>query len=113
MKKYEAKLIQAKDNFQHIAQEVSVIWAQFAAIGHEMKEIVTKMSHEDHIGEQNSPWVLNNPAQEQLNPQDIVWSVIVLNNPIISSDIPIPTPVASVSWVNSNPVVIENPSPSL
>jgi hypothetical protein len=25
MKKYEAKLIQAKDNFQHIAQEVSMI----------------------------------------------------------------------------------------
>ncbi len=32
MKKYEAKLLQAKDNFQHIADEVSVIGAQFAAI---------------------------------------------------------------------------------
>jgi hypothetical protein len=32
MRKYEAKLVQAKDNFQHIANEVSVIGAQFAAI---------------------------------------------------------------------------------
>lgn len=44
MRKYEAKLVQAKDNFQHIANEVSVIGAQFAAIWHEMKEIVSKIS---------------------------------------------------------------------
>lgn len=47
MKKYEAKLTQAKDNFQHIADEVSVIGAQFAAIWHEVKEIVTKIAHDE------------------------------------------------------------------
>jgi hypothetical protein len=30
-----------------------------------MKEIVTKISHEDHVGEQNAPLLLNNPQQTQ------------------------------------------------
>lgn len=46
MKKYEAKIIQAKDNFEHIVEEVNIIGTEFAAIGHEMKEIVTKITHD-------------------------------------------------------------------
>lgn len=60
MRKYEAKLTQAKDNFQHIAQEVSLIGEQFAAIWHEVKEIVTKIAHDEPISENNGqPAVLS------------------------------------------------------
>ncbi len=43
IKKYEAKLWAAKENFQHIAQEIGVIWSQFQSIGHEIKEIYQKV----------------------------------------------------------------------
>ena len=83
MKKYESRLEQASDNFHHIAQEVSVIWAQFAAIWHEMKEIVTKISHGDHIGEEKIPWVVNNSQQVESNSQNIVWPAVTTSDPVI------------------------------
>ena len=49
IKKYEARLTKASANFQHIVEEVSAIWSQFAAIWHEVKEIVTKVVQDDQV----------------------------------------------------------------
>lgn len=54
MKKYEARLAKASDNFQHIVQEVSAIWSQFAAIWHEVKEIVNKVVKDDAVVTENT-----------------------------------------------------------
>jgi hypothetical protein len=108
MKKYEAKLIQAKDNFQHIAQEVSMIWAQFAAIWHEMKEIVTKISHEDSIWEQSS--LLSNTPEQVSSVQIIPMTVA---NAIISPDVLIQNPVVSVWWETWDQAIVINSFPSI
>jgi membrane-associated protein len=79
MKRYEAKLIQAKDNFQHIADEVSVIWAQFAAIWHEMKEIVTKIA--ENGNEITSP-LPTNTSEVQVSIQAPVQQTISSNPPV-------------------------------
>lgn len=78
MKRYEAKLIQAKDNFQHIADEVWVIGAQFAAIWHEMKEIVTKIA--ENGNEITSPSPIN--TTEQVSTPASVQQTISINPPV-------------------------------
>ncbi len=115
MKKYEAKLIQAKDNFQHIAQEVSVIWAQFAAIWHEMKEIVTKMSHEDNSINQNNP-IPTNPQELQLSPQNIsketVIPTVVVTSAISSQQTTLPILIIPEVWSTPTPTIENNTSPA-
>jgi len=43
IKRYESRMMKASENLHHIVEEVSVIWSQFAAIGHEVQEIVKKV----------------------------------------------------------------------
>jgi hypothetical protein len=49
MKKYEARIAQTSVNIQHIESELSSIGSQFAAIGHEVKEIVNKVIQKDDL----------------------------------------------------------------
>lgn len=104
MKKYEAKLWQAKDNFQHIAQEMGVIGQQFANIGGELKEIYHKVID---TNEQISPVSQdqNNLAESsQQSTWGSSWDVPVS---IISQD----GVVQNSSWIQPNPedtVVVPN-----
>lgn len=86
MKKYEAKLTQAKDNFQHIAEEVSVIWQQFAAIGHEVKEIVSKMSTDkqntDPIVNQVNNITSQTPTTQEFSENTVVSTTTSTNTNI-------------------------------
>jgi hypothetical protein len=107
MKKYEAKLLQAKDNFQHIADEVSVIGAQFAAIWQEMKQIVTKIAHDEPIPESNIQPVVwpNTPIMDNtIGLKDTISDQ--QSQTLLSNDIQTPVVVsASPVVVPSSPVV--------
>lgn len=99
MKKYEAKLWQTKDNFQHIAQEVGMIGQQFANIGGELKEIYHKVID---TNEQISP-----PSQDQNNlaepSQQSMWT-LSWDVPVstISQDVIVQNPQHD-SWIQPNP----------
>lgn len=90
IKKYETRLVETSDNFHHIIQEVSVIWSEFVAIGHEVGQIVKKVvsdnnidhswiSRETHTSNQNSSlpatwdiWMVISPSP-QFTSQQPEW----------------------------------------
>ena len=100
MKKYETKLTQAKDNFQHIADEVSVIWSQFSAIWHEVKEIFTKVIHDDISPISLQEWWLEKSTSQiptiLLIPENTTVESTITSDPVV--------------WIHSSQDTIFNPN---
>jgi hypothetical protein len=91
MKKYEERAQKASENIHHIAEEVSVIWSQFVAIGHEVKELVNKMIYDDHV---TTPNTITSTPQIMPPSTSVVASVVTV--PLSEDKTTISTPPESI-----------------
>lgn len=105
MKKYEKKVLQAKSNFQNIVDEVSVIGTQFSAIWHEVKEIFTKVVHDDVVE------VTEKSSDPVAVPVDLPVAPVVLPAAPVPVVIPEPSFLESVAVAAvSVPTAVADPS---